>query len=152
MSRGSAVRLRNCNLISHAFATGSIPFPQFELNRTQPFIMVLLLMLNVVTATAVVGNVVADPARARAAASLEGGRGESNTQPTWLFGQEKRPFEEDALLVATTVRASQHDAGAIVPNARVAHGHATAAQEQARHRDECKLRGHTLTPASLTAP
>ena len=101
--------------------------------------MVLFLMLNLVTTAAVVGNVVADPARARAAASLQGGRGESNTQPNWLFDQEKHPFEGDAQ-VATTVRASQHDAEAIVPNARVAHGHATAAREQARHRDECKQR------------
>ena len=116
--------------------------------------MVLLRMLNLITAALAVGNVVADPARARAAASLEGGRGESNTQPTWLFGQEKHPFEGDAPLVATTVHASQHDAGAILLNAPVAHSHATAAREQARHRDECKLRGDTpvTTPTLTTAP
>ena len=109
----------------------------FELN---PVIMVSFLTLNLITAAVAVGNVVADPAGARAAASLQGGRGESNTQSKWLFGQEKRPFEGDAPLFATTVRASPHDAEALVLNARVAHGHATAAREQARHRDECKLR------------
>ena len=101
--------------------------------------MVSFLTLNLITAAVAVSNVVADPAGARAAASLQGGRGESNTQPKWLFGQEKL-FEGDTPLVATTVRASPHDAEAIVLNARVAHGHATAAREQARHRDECKLR------------
>ena len=95
--------------------------------------MVLFLMLNLITAALAIGNVVADPARARAAASPQGGGSESNTQPTqpnWLFGQEKRPFEGDALLVATTVSASPHDAQAIVPNALVAHVRATAAREQ----------------------
>ena len=105
--------------------------------------MVSFLTLNLITAAVAVGNVVADPAGARAAASLQGGsesKSESNTQPNWLFDQEKRPFEGDAPLFATTVRASPHDAEALVLNARVAHGHATAAREQARHRDECKLR------------
>ena len=102
--------------------------------------MVSFLTLNLIIAAVAVGNVVADHAGARAAASLQGGRGESNTQSKWLFGQEKRPFEGDAPLFATTVRASPHDAEALVLNARVAHGHATAAREQARHRDECKLR------------
>ena len=101
--------------------------------------MVSFLTLNLITAAVAVGNVVADHAGARTAASLQGGRGKSNTQPKWLFGQEKL-FEGDTPLFATTVRASEHEAEVIVPNARVAHGHATAAREQARHQDECKLR------------
>lgn len=74
------------------------------------------LTLNLITAAAAVGNVVADPAGARAAASLQGGRGKSNSQPNWLFDREKRPLEGDTLLVATTVRASQRDAEASVPS------------------------------------
>ena len=83
----------------------------------------------------VTGTTVANPAGARAAASPQGGGSESNTQPTqpnWLFDQEKRPFEGDTLLVATTVRTSQRDVDAIVLNARVAHG----VRGQALHRDE----------------
>ena len=98
--------------------------------------MIVILTLNLIPA-AVVGNVVADPARARTAASLQGGGGESDTQPKWLVDHEKL-FVGDTPLVATTVRASQHDAEAIVTNARVAHGRATAAREQALHRDESK--------------
>ena len=97
--------------------------------------MIVFLTLNLIPA-AVVGNVIADPAGTRTAASLQGG-GSGDTQPKWLVDHEKL-FVGDTPLVATAVRASQYDAEAIIPNARVAHGRATAAREQALHRDESK--------------
>ena len=101
---------------------------------TPNIIMVLFLLLNFITTAAVVGNVVADPVGARVAASPKGGGGEATlNNRNGLLSFDKLYFG-DTPLVATTVRVSPHDAEAIVPNARVAHGPATAARE---HESKC---------------
>ena len=101
---------------------------------TPNIIMVMFLLLNFITTAAVVGNVVADPVGARVAASPKGGGGEATlNNRNGLLSFDKLYFG-DTPLVATTVRVSPHDAEAIVPNARVAHGPATAARE---HESKC---------------
>ena len=87
----------------------------------------MCLIFRLITAAAVIDNA----AGARNAASPQGGGGESNTQPKLVKNDKVFEFFRDMPLVATIVRASPHDAGAIVTNARVAHARATTVQGQA---------------------